>query len=231
MSLLLFPSGAAAEANYTNLISAVGAWMGDRSDLAVQAPSFISLAEARLRRELRDWLRTTIVVDDVVGDYELTAEVDAVMSVALNDGAGGVYNAPLNMLNYQDYHAKMACDSTIRQPVRAVYVDRDEVQDTTTLRWYPPVSAASPLAHVSAEVVGYLPSLTDNAPTNRLLIVAPDLYLNATLCEASSYLQHDERVPGFQQRAAEAIKGLQLQTERRVHGGQPRPVKFPVVFG
>lgn len=215
---------------FTELSAACANWL-ERGDLTARIPEFIALAEARFRRELREWLRSSISLTAVTEDYELATTVDAVLGVAYNDGAGGVYNHALDLITWNDYHARMSCDSAVRAPVQAVYVDRDESGDTTTLRFYPPVSAASPIDNLSVNVVGYLPALGAGQASNRLLVVAPDVYLFGALAEAAPYLQHDERLAMFETRAVQGIKALQMQTERKLFGGVPRPAQLPVVFG
>lgn len=214
---------------YAELQAACANWL-DRADLVSRIPEFIALFEGRARRELREWLTTTVSLTNVTGDSTLAATVESVLGVALNDGAGGAYNHPLDLIGFQDYHDRMGGNPAVRAPVQAVYVEVDEDAETTVLRWYPPVSAASPIDAVSVLAVGYLPSLAVSA-TNRLLDVAPDAYLYGSLVEAAEYLAHDERVPRWEQRTAQALAALKLQTERKRFGGQPRPRRLPVVFG
>lgn len=215
---------------YDELKTSVAAWL-DRSDLTAVVPDFIALFEARARRELREWLRTTVTATSVTGDYALGATVDAVLGVAYADGAGGVYNHPLDLLTWTAYHEKLSRDATVRSPVQGVFVDRDEENNTTTLRFYPPVSASSPIDALSIYAVGYLPALSASQATNRLLTVAPDVYLFGSLAEAEPYLQHDERLPMFKAEAEQGIRALQMQTDRKAFGGVPRPKQLPVVFG
>jgi hypothetical protein len=213
--------------SYSELQDAVSNWL-NRTDLSVRVPEFIALAEARFRRELREWLRTSIALTNITGDTALAATVDAVLGVAYADGTR---HHSLGLLTWNDYHEWMARDASVRSPAAGVYVDRDEMAGTTTLRFYPPASAGSPITAVSVYCVGYLPALRDSAPTNRLLAVASDVYLFGSLAESAPYLQHDERLGMWESRAAQGIKGLIMQTERKMFGGQPRPAKLPVVLG
>lgn len=215
---------------YAELQTAVANWL-DRSDLTARIPEFIALAEGRFRRELREWLRSSISATAVTDDYVVAATVEAVLGVAYDDGAGGTYNHPLDLITWDDYHARMGCSAEVRAPVTACYVDRDESGNTTTLRFYPPVSAASPIDALTINVVGYLPALSVSATSNRLLTVAPDVYLYGSLVEAGEYLQHDERVPRWESRASQAIAALRMQTDRKLYGGVPRPRALPVVLG
>lgn len=217
--------------NYTELLASVASW-ANRDDLdATVIPDWIAFFEARARRELRDWLTSTVSLTNLTGDTALAATVEEVISVAYNDGAAGVLNAPLDLLSFEDYHQRMACDSSVRAPVQGVYLDRDEVADSYTLRFYPPVSAASPLANLAVLAVGVLPSLGASQATNRLLAVAPEAYIKGSLIEGAEYLEHDERIQVWKGEVADIFHGLRLQTERKRTGSYPRPVRLPVVFG
>lgn len=217
--------------NYTELVASVGSWAA-RDDLdATVIPDWIAFFEARARRELRDWLTSTITLSNLTGDTALATTVEEVLSVAYNDGAGGVYNQPLDLLGFEEYHRHMSCDSSVRTPVQGVYLDRDEVADTYTLRFYPPVDASSPLANLVVLAVGVLPSLGASQPTNRLLAVAPQAYVKGSLIEGAEYLEHDERIPIWKAEVEGIFRGLRLQTERKRMGASPKPISLPVVFG
>lgn len=217
--------------NYTELLDSIADW-ANRDDLdATVIPDWVAFFEARARRELRDWLTSTVSLTNLTSDTALAATVEEVLSVAYNDGAGGVRNHPLDLLGFEEYHRLMSCDSSVRAPVQGVYLDRDEVANTYTLRLYPPVSAASPLANLAVLAVGVLPSLSASQPTNRLLAVAPDLYVKGSLIEGAQFLEHDERIPVWEKEVNRTIRQLQLQTERKRMGAHPRPAALPVVFG
>lgn len=216
---------------YDELKASIASW-ANRDDLdATIIPDWIAFFEARARRELRDWLTSTVSLTNLTGDTALAATVEEVVSVAYNDGAGGVRNAPLDLLSFEDYHQRMACDSAVRAPVQGVYLDRDEVANTYTLRFYPPVSAASPLAKLAVLAVGVLPSLGASQASNRLLAVAPQLYVKGALVEGAEFLEHDERVPLWMDEVSKGFRALKLQTERKRTGGSPRPAALARVFG
>lgn len=214
---------------YSELQTACMNWL-ERPDLEERVPEFIALFEGRARRELRSWLKTKLSVTNVTGDYTVAATVEAVEGVAYNDGIGGTRNHPLDLISFEDYHARMSVNSAVRSPSLAAYIERDESANTTVIRFYPPCSAASPIANLVLDVVGYLPALSDSATTNRLLSVAPDLYLFGSLAESAPYLSHDERIQTWESRMWEGFKGLKMQTERKQFSGN-RPARLPVVFG
>ena len=216
---------------YANLQLAVGVEL-NRSDLTAVIPDFITRAEARFRRELRDWLRTTIALTNVTADTALAATVSDVLSVSYNDGAAGAHNFPLDLVSKEQYQNLMESQSSIRTPAGQVcYVDQDVVAGTTTIRFWPPAGSTAPIANLKVECVGFLPALSGTQTTNALLRDAPDLYLFGSLVEAASYLAHDERIPVWEDRVKDGMRSLRILTERRLYGGAPRPRQLARVFG
>lgn len=217
--------------NYTELKTAIGQWINRDDDATVAIiPTWISFFEERARRELRQWLTETVRYQAVNSDLDVNGTFEEVISAALADGVGGVYNAPLDIIDFAEYHRRMANDSSVRQPVTAVYLERDEQDNTYTMKFYPPISANSPISFLAVIGVGVLASLSVGNPSNRLLAVAPSLYLKGALIEGAEFLEHDERIPVWQKEVQDGFDALNLQQVRR-QGGSPRPAPLPVVFG
>ena len=215
---------------YANLQTAVADWLS-KASLTAQIPDFITLAEARLRRELKDWLRTTLLVTNVTADYALPATVQDVVGVSYNDGAAGAHNFPVALISRTDYQTWMERDAGANTPAgQLAYPEVDVVTGITTLRFWPPATASGPIANLKITVAGYLPALSNSNPTNALLRDAPDLYLFGALAESAPYLQHDERVPMWEARLSAGVKALRVSTERRLYGGAPRRREFARVF-
>ena len=61
--------------------------------------------------------------------------------------------------------------------------------------------------------------LADNAPTNWLVLNAPDLYLYGTLLQAEPFLMNDERVPLWERGVRQVINDLQQQDDKDRHSG------------
>jgi hypothetical protein len=213
---------------YAELKTALGNWL-NRADLSDRLPEFIALAEARFRRDLRDWLRFSVSLTNLTGDTLLAATVSEVLGVAMNDGPSGANNYALDLVTREEYQRFLHADANVGSPTR-VFPDFDADAGTTTLRFWPPASASAPVANLRVEAVKVLPALSDSQTTNALLREAPDVYLKASLAEAAEYLMHDERVAMWQAEATAGIRGLRIQSERRLYGGTPRPRPLPVVF-
>lgn len=204
----------------------------NRTDLTAAIPDFISRAEARFRRDLRDWLTTNLTATNVTADYVLPVTVQEVLSVNYADGANGAHNFGLDLVTREAYQQWMELQSDIVATAgQLAYVDVDQDANTTTLRFWPPAGSTNPIANLRIEIVKVLPSLSATQTTNALLRDAPDLYLYGALVEAGSYLQHDERVAQWDQRVTSGIRALRIVGERRKFGGAPRPRKLAQVFG
>lgn len=219
---------------YTNLKTAVADWL-NRSDLTSAIPDFITLAEAQMRRDLKQYLTSSFTKAAAAADLDVDAtatyEVAEVLGVAMNDGAGGTYNHPLLPIDRDTYQQLMSNDSTVRAPTRFYFVDRDQDSQTTTLRFYPPLSATNTI-NIRVAVVKQLQALASAAGgVNAVLTLAPDAYLFGTLLQAAKYLEHDSRVPMWKDDYASAIKGLRIQGDRQQYGGTPRYRRLPRVMG
>lgn len=218
-------------ATYSDLQTAIGTELG-RSDLTGVIPDLIVRFEAKARRALRDWYRTTITLTNTTGDVALAATVSDVLSVARNDGTSGAHNFPLDLISREDYQRWMESESIPSATAgQLCYLDLDVSTGLTTLRFWPPATASGPIANLKVEVVGYLPALSATQTTNALLRDAPDAYLFGSCAEAAKYLQHDERIQVWSADRDQAFKELRIQTERRLYGGAPRRPTLARVFG
>ena len=216
--------------SYANLQLAIAAEL-NRNDLTVQIPDFITRFEGKARRALKDWLRSTLTLTAVSGDYLLPATVAEVLGVSYGDGTSGAHNFPLSMISREEYQGWMELSSTpVAVPGQMVTVDVDVDAGTQRLRFYPPIGT-TPIATLNVETINALPALSATQTTNALLRDAPDLYLSGSCAEAAKYLQHDERVPMWAAERDQGFKELRILTERRLYGGAPRDRPLARVFG
>lgn len=217
-------------ATYTDLQAAIGAELN--RDVSSIAPDLITRFEVRARRELRDWLRTTLTATAVTADYLLPATVSDVLSVNYRDGASGAHNFIVDLVSkevYQSFLEDQSSPTSVNGQL--VYVDADIDAGTTTLRFWPPASVSAPIANLGIEVIKVLPALSATQTTNALLREAPDCYLWGSCVEAARYLQHDERIGMWSTERDAGFKALRILTERRLYGGSPRRRNLPRVFG
>lgn len=217
--------------SYANLQIAVGAELG-RSDLTGVIPDLITRFEAKARRALKDWLRSTLTLTNTTADVVLAATVGDVLSVSRNDGTNGAHNYSLDIVTKDAYQGWMELESIpVATAGQLCYVDYDADAPTVTLRFWPPATATGPIANLKVEYIKILPALSATQTTNALLREAPDAYLFGSCAEAAKYLQHDERIGVWSSERDAALKELRILTERRLYGGHPHRVTLPMVFG
>jgi hypothetical protein len=89
-----------------------------------------------------------------------------------------------------------------------------------SLRLGPAPSGTPPL---TAELLYYAKpaALSDAAPSNWLLALAPNVYLFGALLEASAYIRDPAQLADWSNQYLAAIAGLQSQDRRSKHGGAP----------
>lgn len=170
--------------NYSELQTAIADWL-NRDDLTSILPTFITMAEATLNRDVRHWRmeqRATAEIDD----QYLTLPTDWIETV------------------------RLTVKDTV--PYALNLMSRDELQDR---RFSGDDVSGKPLyyAHIAGEVelfptpdatydieilyVQKIEALSDSNTSNWLLTEAPDLYLYACLVETATYLRDDERLASF----------------------------------
>jgi hypothetical protein len=185
---------------YSELKSAVADWLL-RDDLTSVIPSFISLAEAKFNRRIRDYRmvsRTTFTVD---GEYEdVPADWLQTIRYQLN-------TSPITTLEY------VTPDQAAEE--RAVFSASARPKFFTvvgsTLQHVP-----TPDGSYTGELTYYakIPTLTDVATSNWLLTAAPDVYLYGALLEAAPYLDDDQRIQVWGGLLEQAMGALEIESDR-----------------
>lgn len=180
---------------YLELVAAVEDYM-DLDSLPVG--TCIQLAESRLNRVLDDPKMEVSVT--LTGDgADLPDDFGAMVSIGTSDGN------PLREMGAVDYSSVYPLSGTPR-----FYTIREGKI------YYTPGSTNPTLVYRQR-----IPALTENAPTNWLLALAPDAYFHSTLAEAYIW-DHDEERAQFHKAAAdEIISELRVDGERRKWGAGP----------
>ncbi len=157
--------------NYAELQAEVAAYL-HRTDLAARIPTFISLAEAYLFRELQ--IRETQVMATLttVDDYaDLPADFASLSRITMTRGSTEY------TLDYQS-KPEIYSFGTFPQLTPSRFA-----LETGRLRIYNAgTGAIAKLLYVPKQT-----ALSDLAPTNWLLDAAPDLYLYASALEGAKY--------------------------------------------
>lgn len=165
-----------AISTYTELQAALANWL-DREDLTSRAPEFVALAEAKISRRLR--ARSMQAVSTATVSTEMLAlPTDFAAVIDLSLTRNGV--------------------TTSLRPTDTAAIAATETPDTIT-GWpecYAIVGASAQLYPVpdatytaALTYIQRVPALSVAAPTNWLLVLAPDVYLYGALMEAALYLR------------------------------------------
>jgi hypothetical protein len=188
-------------ATYAQLKTAVASWV-NRSDLTTTIPDFVTLAEARIRRDIR--------ARDQLTDYTATLSSEA---VAL----------PADLLEIR--HVKATVSG---YPKKLEYVTED-IYNTQPDASYPvfyTVDGNTLKVQGGSEcVVNYwakYDAFSADADTNWLLTNSPDVYLFASLVEAYDFLSDDMRMNRSLQRYLDAASQFNANEKKALFSGSMR---------
>ena len=192
--------------NYSELKSAIADWL-DRTDLTDQIPDFITLAEARHKRDFKIRRMETRVTADTIADteyYTLPDQYVAMRNIQLNTN-------PKTSLEYltPEQMDRIYAGSNKGKP-KAYTIIGNDIQ----LRPLPDSTYEIEMLYYK-----YFTPLSDSAPTNDMLTYHPDAYLYASLVEAEPYLQNDKRIQTWASFYDRAKKDIIDSNERDRHSG------------
>ena len=191
---------------YSTLQTAVANWL-DRNDLTDRVPEFISLAEATFNRVLRLRAMETTVADATPSG----SKEDALPSGYLQMREIHLATTPVVSLAYitPEIMYRIRAGSTSGKPNSYTIVGDNILFGPTPDGAY----------DYSITYYKAFDALADNAPTNWLVLNAPDLYLYGTLLQAEPFLMNDERVPLWERGVRQVINDLQQQDDKDRHSG------------
>lgn len=189
---------------YSELKAAIADWLL-RTDLTTVIPSFISLAEAQMSRDIRNRRmikRATANIDTeysaIPADWQETIRFD-------------LTTTPIEPLTFVS-----PSQASIK---KAEFVSSGRPQYFTLLGSGIQVIPA-PDATYPSELSYYakLSGLSDAAPSNWLLSLAPDVYLYASLLQAAPYLDNDERIGTWLGLYQKGVDGINVVDQRATTG-------------
>lgn len=190
-----------ALATYDDLKTALADWL-ERSDLAGRAADFITLAEARLNRELRLAVmesEASLIAEPGARTLDLPADCREALGLWREDGAlrTPMRYRPAGLMPHSDQGGRPDYWSLEGGKIR---LERPCAAETGFI----------------LRQVGRL-QLSAEAPTNAVLAEHPDLYLFAALAEACPYLRDGEMAGHFGVRFEMALAQARSADARR-HG-------------
>ena len=186
----------------------------NRDDLDAKAPTFISLAESNLSRDIRHWRQ----------EKRSTAQIDTQYSAIPADFLEAVRfyitsgdTRPLELISQAEMlDRKFRNLNTSGQPAYyAITAGEIEV--------YP-----VPDGTYTAELyyMANLPALSDSNTSNWLLQYYPDAYLYGSLIHSAPYLKDDSRLQIWAALYQSAIDGINAESEKSKFGGSGRRMKI-----
>jgi hypothetical protein len=194
---------------YAELKSSIADFL-NRDDLTSIIPTFISLAEAQIARELRHWKQEKRVTTSVDERYEnLPNDWLELKMIALATGK------MMQTVSSSEMAERRAQSNTAAEP-RLVRVTADQ------LEFYPTPDTAT---NISMLYYARIPALSDSATTNWLLTDAPDVLLYGSLIHSAPYLSDDTRTQIWASLYQSGVDKLNLESDKgRVTG----PLKMGV---
>lgn len=163
---------------YGTLKSAIADFL-NRDDLTAVIPTFISLAEAQMNRDIRHWRMEERATLTLSSQYTaLPADWLQTTSLSL-DNQRLEYVSRDNMLE--------------RAEQTSVYTGTPDSYTLTggELEVYPRPSVSVDATLIYTQKI---PTLSDGAPTNWVLTYFPEVYLYGSLLHSAPYLQDDARL-------------------------------------
>lgn len=189
---------------YAELQSSIADWLL-RDDLTSVIPTFISLAEAKFNRRIRDYRMVK----------RATAEVDTAYFAIPSDWQENIRfqlnTSPITTLEYvtpdQAAEEKRLYNSSGRPAFFTMIGDEFQI-------------VPAPDSTYDAELTYYakIPALSGSNTSNWLLTKAPDIYLYGALMEAAPYLDDDARIQVWGGLLEQSMNALQIESDRAKTG-------------
>lgn len=206
---------------YTDLQSGVMRWLRRVGDTvtAADVPNFIELAEARINRDLR--VRQMETTTDPAA-YLTTAGVAtlALPGDFLEPRELYLATSPLTPLSYLT-----PANLTLTHAASPAGKPEHFTVIGSNLKFGPVPGA---VYGVALTYYQRIPALSADAPTNWLLTLSPDVYLYATLIEASPYLKNDARLATWADLYQRAIGAITAKDQAARWGGASLQVSVDV---
>ena len=201
-----------AISTFQELQDAVANWL-DRSDLTARIPEFITLAEARLNRELRVRLMEGRYTANTVSsqrNYALPPDYRQMRSLRLNQDpiVTLVYLTPQQM--------DQTWAGTLSGTPKAYTIVANDIR-----------LGPSPDSVIEMDIDYYraVSPLSGTNTTTTMLTQNPDIYLYGALMAAEPFLMNDERLVTWGGLFDQAVNQLEVQDAKDRHSGSALAVR------
>lgn len=198
---------------YATLQTGIANWLArDDAELTERIPEFIQLAEARIRRNQR-WFRTMYSLENA-GDYfevtdsPMTLPTDVQEIVGLW-GQTANYRGPITVLDLAGWRDLVQNNNDTTGVPQFAFI-QSRYGAPSQLHLFP---RPAETIEIDFEYIQKLVPLSVTA-TNELLSAHPDLYLYAALVESAPFLEHDERLPIWENRWNATVVEINRESQR-----------------
>lgn len=196
---------------YAELQAAIADFL-NRDDLTSAIPTFISMAEAQMDREIRHWRQEKRVETTLNERYEnLPNDFLEAIELSTDD------DTRLTLISIADMQDKKELTTTSTKPLYYRFT-------ANQIEFFPVPSAAS-TSTLSMQYYGRTPALSASNTSNWILTYYPDAYLYGSLVHSAPYLGEDQRITVWASMYQNAINGLRSDNKAAKHGG---PLKMGV---
>lgn len=179
----------------------------NRSDLTSVIPTFVSLAEAQINRDVRHWQMENRATTSFDGQFG-TRPSDWVSTIRMHLTGNGTRS--MSLISQQAMAERRANDND------AAGTPMFYAHSESQFELYP-----TPDQAVTAEILYFqkVPSLSDSNTTNWLLGYAPDVYLYGSLIHSAPYLSEDNRATVWASMYGAAVEQLNAKSEEAKTSG------------
>lgn len=191
---------------YDELKTAIADFL-NREDLTSAIPTFISLAESRISRELRHWRMEKRSLAQLEAQYSaIPTDFLQPIRLQITDAPTGEV-APIS--GAQMLQLRGNRNDRVGRPTNYALT-------AGGLELYP-----TPDVTYNASLVYHarVPALSTLNTTNWLLVEAPDVYLYGALVHAAPYLKDDARLQVWEGLSAQGIANLNTSSGEAKYGG------------
>lgn len=200
---------------YSELKTTIASYLA-RSDLTAMIPTFIQLAELRLRRELRT--RQMLVV-----------------ATASTTGGDSTVGLPTDFLAMRDIHVNTNPITTLAYAAPNAFYNSYRATESGKPTEYTVLATELQLSPVpdstyTLQMLYYAQPyfMSDSNPSNVFLVNFPDALLYAALGEAEPYLMNDARLQTWASLYDRAITSITISDQSSEYSGQPMSMSYNV---
>lgn len=201
--------------SYSDLKTTIASYLA-RSDLTAMIPTFIQLAELRLRREIRT--RQMLVV-----------------ATASTTGGDSTVGLPTDFLEMRDIHVNTNPITTLSYAAPNAFYNSYRATESGKPTEYTVLATELQLSPVpdstyTLQMLYYAQPyfMSDTNPSNVFLVNFPDALLYAALGEAEPYLMNDARLQTWASLYDRAISSITISDQSSEYSGQPMSMSYNV---